>query len=304
MLQAESVFKPLPQAAPPSSALVDLGRMLYYDPRLSKSGTISCNSCHALDRYGVDGEPTSPGFEGKRGNRNSPTVYHAFLHHTQFWDGRAKTVEEQAMGPVLNPVEMGLENEAAVTKILEKVPEYRKRFAEVFPDDPKPLTLEHAATAIGAFERGLVAPSRLDKYLLGDDSALTDQEIAGGRTFVSVGCASCHSGVALGGSSFQKLGLKVPFITKDKGRFDVTGKPEDAEVFKVPSLRDITETGPYFHDGSVATLPDAVKLMAKHQLGKELTEQELSDILAFLGALKGEIPKDYIAQPALPPEGA
>lgn len=278
----------------------ELGRLLYFDPRLSKSGTISCNSCHALDRYGVDGESTSPGHEGKRGDRNSPTVYNTGFHFAQFWDGRAKTLEEQASGPVLNPVEMGVPDEATVTKTLEAIPEYQRRFAAAFPEEKSPLSLRNAAVAIAAFERRLVTPSRFDSYLMGDNQALTSEEIAGGRTFVEVGCASCHSGVGLGGSSYQKMGLKKPFTTKDAGRFQVTKKESDRTKFKVPSLRNITETGPYFHDGSIATLEEAVRLMGHHQLGKELTEQEIQEITIFLGTLKGELPQEYIAAPELP----
>lgn len=161
--------------------------------------------------------------------------------------------------------------------------------------------MRNAAIAIGAFERGLVTPSPFDKYLLGDDSALTPEQLAGGKTFVTIGCASCHSGVAVGGSSFHKLGEKIPFDgLKDEGRFDVTKREGDKGKFKVPSLRNISETGPYFHDGSVKTLSEAVHLMAKHQLGKEASEQEVQEIVAFLGALKGDIPEGYIAQPELP----
>lgn len=297
---ALAIFKPVKVPEVSSEEMVELGRMLYFDPRLSKSGTISCNSCHALDRYGVDGEPTSPGHEGKRGARNSPSVYNAGLHFRQFWDGRAKDLEEQASGPVMNPVEMGLPDEAAVTKILEKVPEYRQRFAELFPGQDNPLTLGNAAKAIAAFEQGLVTPSRFDSYLLGDEKAITAEELAGAKTFVEVGCASCHSGVALGGSAYQKMGLKRPFESQDTGRFEVTQKEADRGKFKVPSLRNITETGPYLHDGSVASLDEVVRLMGQHQLDKDLSEQEIHDITAFLNSLKGELPQSYIAAPELP----
>lgn len=278
--------------------------MLYFDPRLSKSGTISCNSCHDLSHYGVDGEPTSPGYAGERGGRNSPTVYNAFLHIAQFWDGRAPDVEAQAQGPVMNPVEMGMPDEAAVTAVLKSVPEYRGRFAKLFPQDPEPMTLRNAAKAIAAFERGLLTPARFDKYLMGDDSALTQQEIAGAQTFVSVGCASCHNGPAFGGGSYQKLGVKEAYPDKDPGRFAVTSKETDRAKFKVPSLRNVTETGPYFHTGQVKTLDEAVRSMARYQLGKELQEQEVADIVAFLAALKGDPPKDYIAPPELPKASA
>lgn len=297
---ARKLFQPLPaEASAPgmTEARIDLGRALFFDTRLSADGDLACNSCHDLQKYGVDGKPTATGHKGQKGNRNAPTVYHAALHSKQFWDGRAKDVEEQAKGPVLNPIEMAGGDPAAVESRLKAVPEYQKMFAEAFPGQEQPITFDNMAIAIGAFERRLMTPSPFDRYLQGDAAALTPEQEKGLQTFVDVGCASCHSGVAMGGVTFQKLGLKKPFETTDEGRFAVTKRDADRFVFKVPSLRNIEMTGPYFHDGKVATLDQAVRLMADHQLGKTLTDEQVKEILAFLGALTGEIPQEYVNRP-------
>lgn len=302
---ASSLFAPLPEVMseePLDEEMVELGRMLYYDKRLSKDKTMSCNTCHDLKKYGVDGEPTSLGVTGQRGARNSPTVYNAAVHISQFWDGRSPDVEDQAKGPVMDPVEMAMPSEEEVAKRLREVPEYRERFAKLFPDEEEPETLDNAAKAIGAFERGLVTHDRFDDYLEGDLTALEMRELIGLKTFIEVGCASCHSGAALGGGQYQKLGLLKPFDTEDFGRYDVTGKESDKHNFKVPSLRNIHETGPYYHDGSIADLHEAIHLMAEHQLNKTLTDEEVAQIADFLGCLTGEIPHDYIAEPDNMPE--
>jgi len=296
-------FQPLPANMdspdnPSTPDKVALGRQLYFDKRLSKGQDISCNSCHRLDGFGVDNEKTSPGHQGQRGGRNSPTVFNAALHIAQFWDGRAATVEEQAKGPVLNPVEMAMPDAKTIEKMLASIPEYVEAFKKAFPDDKKPVTFDHAAQAIGAFERKLVTPGRWDKFLAGDKSALTDAEKTGFNTFMEVGCMACHMGAGVGGGLYQKLGLVVPWPDqKDLGRFEVTKNEADKMFFKVPSLRNITKTAPYFHDGSVATLPEAVRLMAKHQLGKDLSDKDTASIVAWLGALTGEAPAELIAEP-------
>ncbi len=288
----------------PSKELVDLGRMLYYETRLSRGQDISCNSCHMLDKFGVDGEPTSPGFKGQRGGRNSPTTYNAALHMAQFWDGREPTVEAQAKGPVLNPIEMAMPDAKKVEMVLKSIPGYQDAFKAAFPGQDQPITYDNMAAAIGAFERGLVTKdSKFDKYMGGDAAALSDAEVAGLDLFVTTGCVSCHSGALLGGTMYQKLGAVHPYETADKGRGDLTKNAADDFMFKVPSLRNISETGPYFHDGSVATLEDAVKKMAYHQLGKELKDDEVASIVTFLKTLTGEIPSDYVAQPQLPESG-
>ncbi|MBM4357322.1 MAG: cytochrome-c peroxidase [Deltaproteobacteria bacterium] len=286
---------------PANDAKIALGRMLYHDPRLSLAQDISCNSCHDITRYGVDGEKTSPGHKGQRGDRNSPTVYNAGGHVAQFWDGRAENVEAQAKGPILNPGEMAMPDEKAVLAVVDSIPEYVKLFKDAFPSDKKPVSYGNLANAIGAFERRLVTPSRWDKFLEGDKSALSDQEKEGLALFVRTGCPGCHSGPAVGGGSFQKLGLIKPYPDQsDLGRFKVTKSEADKMVFRVPSLRNVEKTGPYFHNGSIATLEEAVKLMAHHQLGKDLTAPEVGLIVTFLKTLTGDLPLDYAKAPELP----
>ena len=283
---------------------VALGRMLYYDTRLSKNQDLSCNSCHMLDKFGVDGTKVSKGHKGQLGGRNSPTVYNAGGYVAQFWDGRAGTLEDQAKGPILNPVEMAMKDEASVVAVLESIPGYEDAFKKAFPDDKEPISYNNLAKAIGAFERQLVTPSRFDKYMGGDKTALTDQERAGLTKFVQNGCTSCHSGSALGGSTFQKLGLIKAYPNqKDLGRYDVTKKDEDKMVFRVPTLRNVAQTGPWFHDGAFDRLETTVQAMAYHQLGKELPEADVADIVAFLKSLTGEIPQEYIKKPELPANG-
>jgi cytochrome c peroxidase len=301
------LFASLPRAMaskknPITQAKVDLGRMLYYEPRLSKSQTVSCNSCHNLQTYGVDNQPTSSGHRGQRGDRNSPTVYNAAGHIVQFWDGRAADVEEQAKGPVMNPVEMAMPAEDQVIAVLKSMPEYAQAFKRAFPKQKNPVTFDNMARAIAVFERQLVTPSRWDKFLKGDKTALTDQEKAGFNKFNEVGCQICHAGAYVGGGMYQKLGLAKPWSnTSDLGRYKVTQREEDKLLFKVPSLRNIEKTGPYFHDGSVATLEEAVKLMAEYQLGKELKDDDVQSIIAWLKALTGDIPAKYVKEPTLPP---
>jgi cytochrome c peroxidase len=281
-------FEPLPASIideKKNAALIKLGKKLYLDPRLSVNDQISCNFCHRLDNFGVDSQSTSPGHEGKRGGRNSPTTMNAALHIAQFWDGRAKDVEEQALGPIMNPIEMGMPSEAAVVDKLKKIEEYKDLFAEAFKDEKDPFQYKNVGKAIGAFERTLLTPSRFDDFLKGDEKALNDVEKRGLQKFIEIGCANCHNGVVIGGNSYKKIGLVEPYNTTDMGRFDITGLEIDRKVFKVPSLRNITKTGPYFHDGSVATLDDAIVEMAEHQLGREVDPEFVNDVKAFLGSL-------------------
>jgi len=286
---------------PVTEEKITLGRMLYYEKRLSKNHDISCNSCHKLDKYGVDNNPTSPGHKGQLGGRNSPTVYNAAGHIAQFWDGRAKDVEEQAKGPILNPVEMAMPNEARVLTTLKSMPEYVDAFKAAFPGQAQPVTYDNMAKAIGAFERKLVTPSRFDKWLAGDEDALTDQEVTGFAKFIKLGCPTCHVGPAVGGTTFQKLGLVNPWPDEsDLGRYEITKDESDKMKFRVPSLRNIEKTGPYFHKGQLKELRTVVKKMAWHQLGQELTEEDIDNIVAFLKSLTGELPTDYIAEPELP----
>ncbi|MBW2275012.1 MAG: c-type cytochrome [Deltaproteobacteria bacterium] len=306
--QAKAIFGPLPDVAsapnrPLSSPRVDLGRMLYYDARLSKNHDISCNSCHQLDNFGVDSEPTSPGHKGQRGGRNSPTSLNAALHVTQFWDGREPDVEAQAKGPVTNPIEMAMPSPEAAVQVLRSIPGYKSLFEAAFPGESQPVTYDNMGTAIGAFERGLVTPGPLDAFMAGDLKALDARQQKGLSSFLARGCASCHLGPALGGTLYRKIGLINAYETADKGRIEVTGAEVDLYVFKVPSLRNIAKTGPYFHDGSVKKLSDAVRLMGHHQLGIELTKAELGDIVAFLESLTGKVDTRYVARPKLPASG-
>ena len=287
---------------PATIAMTDLGRMLFFDKRLSKHRDLSCNSCHRLDQYGVDHQPTSTGTLGKRGRRNSPTVYHAAGHMRSFWDGRAGSVEEQAKGPILQRDEMAMASPAAVETMLHKIPGYVTAFQSAFPDAREPVTYDHLATAIGAFERSLITPARWDQFLDGKADALTKLEKRGLKLFADVGCVTCHTGEFLGGSTFQKVGAVLGWPNQgDQGRFEVTGVADDRMMFKVPTLRNIAKTAPYFHDGSTATLEQAVRLMAKHQLGEDLADDDVAAIVAWLGSLTGELPLDYIKEPQLPP---
>jgi cytochrome c peroxidase len=300
------IFQPLPaQVASPDNeitdAKVDLGRMLYYETRISKGGKMSCNSCHILDKYGNDNLPFSPGHEGKLGGRSSPSTYNAAIHIAQFWDGRAPSVEEQAKGPVLNPVEMGAPSEEFVLKVLKSMPGYVEAFKAAFPGEADPVNYNNFGKAVGAFERKLLTPSKWDAFLKGNKDALSAEEKKGFSTFAKTGCVTCHNGAPVGGMTYQKLGLvKAWPDLKDNGRADVTKNDGEKGFFKVPSLRNITETAPYLHDGSVKTLEEMVKKMAEYQLGKQLTDEETASIITFLKALKGDLPTEYIKAPKLP----
>jgi len=290
----KALFRPLPKVAestsnPVTAAKAALGKRLYLETRLSVSGTISCNSCHKLTSFGVDNEPTSPGHDGRRGERNSPTSMNAALHLAQFWDGRAADVEAQALGPILNPIEMGMASEKAVLAELKDDPSYIEDFAKAFPNEAAPITYKNIGNAIGAFERTLLTPSPFDAYLAGRADALTPAQKAGLKTFVETGCATCHNGVGIGGGMYQKIGVVHPYPTKDVGRFNVTKQESDRFVFKVPGLRNVEKTGPYFHDGAVATLDEAVRLMGKHQLGRELAPETRASIVEFLKSLTGAV---------------
>ncbi|MBT8318073.1 MAG: cytochrome-c peroxidase [Lutibacter sp.] len=300
---ASSMFGKLPEVADnPENKVTDekvvLGKKLYFDNRLSKDNKQSCNSCHNLETYGVDNLSTSPGNDGGFGTRNSPTVFNAALHMAQFWDGREPDVEAQAGGPILNPVEMAMPSEKVVVERLSKIEEYNQLFSEAFPDEEQPINYKNIQNAIGAFERKLITPSRFDDFIAGDLDALSTIEKEGLQLFISTGCVACHSGNVLGGNIYQKFGIfddywKYTKSTKiDEGKFEVTKKEGDKYIFKSPSLRNIEKTYPYFHDGSVKDLKEAVTIMAKLQLNKELPENELDALVAFLNSLTGELPKN------------
>lgn len=304
-----SFFDPLPNDAPPADYavnkdLVDLGRMLYFDPRLSINQKVSCNTCHPLDRYGADGLPQSIGHTGKPVKRNAQSVFNAALHIAQFWDGRSPTVEAQAQLPILSPGEMGMPDPAYVEQVLRSIPGYVGLFRAAFPADPQPITHQNVGLAIGAFERQLLLPSRFDRFLEGDYTQLNGDEQRGLVTFITTGCPTCHVGATVGGLMYKKLGEIKPYPVADQGRYDITKVDADRQVFKVPSLRNVAETAPYLHDGSIATLEAMVRLMAQHQLGRELSDQQVAAIVTFLKTLTGDIPKDLIFQPPLPPSGS
>ncbi len=290
-------FKPLPEAAenpenPLNADKVELGKMLYLDPRLSKSGFISCNSCHNLSTGGVDNLSTSIGHGWQLGPRNAPTVFNAAFHVAQFWDGRAADVEEQAGGPILNPGEMAA-TEGLVLERLGSMPAYVALFKKAFPGEKTPLNYGNVAKAIAVFERTLITPSRFDDFLKGKGT-LTSEEKKGLELFVGKGCAGCHNGVGVGGGSFMKFDYGT-----DLGRYEVTKKEEDKKVFRVASLRNAALTYPYFHDGAVWTLEEAVRTMGEKQLGTSLTKSEVGYIVSFLGSLTGRLPE--IVVPMLPP---
>jgi cytochrome c peroxidase len=286
---------------PPTREQVELGRKLFFDPRLSRGGEISCNTCHRLDRYGVDGLKTSIGHNGQRGKRNAPTVYHAAGYFQQMWDGRERDVESQAKGPITNPKEMAMTSGQAVVKVLQAIPGYAEAFKQAFPGQPQAVSYDNVGRAIGAFERMLTTPSRWDAYLAGDKNALSREEKQGFKLFMSVGCIACHNGEMLGGGALQKLGAVEPWPNqRDQGRFDVTQIPLDKMLFKVPTLRNVEKTAPYFHDGSADTLEEAVSLMGKHQLGIELTPAETQLMVVWLKSLTGALPEELISPPELP----
>ncbi len=312
--QARTLFQALPsreemqkvRAFTPEQ--VKLGQQLWFEPRLSLGGTVSCNSCHNLASGGVDNLPTSQGHKGAFGGRNSPTALNAALLGSQFWDGRAADVEEQAGGPLLNPIEMAMPDKPSVEARIADIPEYQALFKQAFPENGGAVSFDNITTAIAAFERTLLTPGRWDAYLQGDITALTEQERSGLKSFIDNGCIACHKGVNLGGDSFQKFGLvKGPywkFIDSkdhDAGRFEVTGNEEDKFFFRVPGLRNVAKTYPYFHNGSVWDLGEAVNIMAQAQLGKELSKEEIANIVAFLNSLSGSVPESARILPELPP---
>jgi cytochrome c peroxidase len=289
--QALELLGPIPDKMPGAEkdtpALVKLGRELYFEKALSENQSQSCSSCHQVDgkKGGVDNEATSPGAFGKRGGRNSPTTLNAGFQLTQFWDGRAEDLVAQAKGPVLNPVEMAMPSEDVVVKRLKDSPKYPALFKDAFPGSGDPVSYHNMALAIAAFERTLVTHDRFDDFLKGKDSALAPVELKGLQEFLTLGCTTCHYGPVIGGQVYQKIGLVNPFPTDDKGRFEVTKDEDDQFKFKVPMLRNIAITGPYFHKGQITSLEDAVRKMAWHQLGKEISEEQVKSLVAFLQTL-------------------
>lgn len=296
---AEEPIRPIKPAVIKNADMVELGKMLFFDPRLSKSGFISCNSCHNLSMGGTDNIASSIGHKWFQGPINAPTVLNSSMSLAQFWDGRAKDLKEQAGGPIANPGEMGSTHKLAID-VIQSIPQYHGYFEKAFGS--KDINIDRVTEAIAAFEETLVTPnSRFDKWLKGDKAAITPKELEGYELFKSTGCVTCHFGEAVGGSSYQKLGVHSIYVTTSKieGRKAVTGKDEDLNVYKVPTLRNIELTYPYFHDGAVTSLEEAVKTMGKVQLNKDLSEKEIDNIVAFLKTLTGDQP--IIKLPILPP---
>jgi cytochrome c peroxidase len=296
---AQEPISPIEPATDINAAMAELGKKLYFDPRLSKSGFISCNSCHNLSMGGTDNLKSSIGHNWQQGPINSPTVLNSSMNIAQFWDGRAADLKEQAGGPIANPVEMAFTHELAV-EVLQSIPAYVEEFGTVF--GPGEVNIDKVTEAIAEFEKTLVTPnSRFDKWLKGDADAITKTELAGYQLFKESGCVACHAGPALGANSFQKMGLVAPYETLSEtlGRADVTGKEIDRFMFKVPTLRNVELTYPYFHDGEAATLAEAVEIMGELQLGRNYEAEEVDKIVAFLKTLTGDQPS--FALPMLPP---
>ena len=296
---ANEPVQPIKAAKVTNPAKVELGKKLWFDPRLSRSGFISCNSCHNLSTGGADNLKTSIGDKWQKGPINSPTVLNSSLNVAQFWDGRAKDLKEQAGGPIANPGEMAFTHDLAVD-MLRSIPQYVAEFKQVFGTTK--LSIDEVTSAIAAFEETLVTPNaRFDKWLKGDKKAINAQELRGYQLFKTAGCVACHNGPNLGGTSFQKMGLVTPYKTDNpaEGRSAVTGNDAERFNFKVPTLRNVELTYPYFHDGAADTLSQAVDTMGRIQLGKQFTPAENEDIVAFLKTLTGEQPK--VILPILPP---
>jgi cytochrome c peroxidase len=306
---------PIPADNPQSDAKIKLGKTLFFDPRFSEHGTISCNSCHNVMAGGDDNRPNSIGMHDARGGRSAPTVWNAAFQGVQFWDGRAPSLEEQAKGPVVNPVEMGMSSLDAAMERLRKIPDYLPMFKAAFPGEKAPVTADNAAKAVAAYERTLITPSSpYDRYVKGDKSALTAQQIRGMQAFSETGCVACHSGPTFNGPQSPGQGFFMKFPTfpgstyetkyhlaDDLGRFQATKNPADKHMWRVPTLRNIALTAPYFHNGQVATLDEAVRVMAKTQLNKTLPPEKVDDIVAFLNGLTGEFPAQEMPRlPATP----
>ena len=311
--QALKIFGTLPsQMLSPQNPItlqkVLLGRMLFYETRISVDGTVSCARCHPMSFYATDKLKKSIGNSNKQNPHNAPTLFNAANQISEHWIGNRIDVEDQARQALIAPQSFGMPSNAAVEEKLRQIHGYRQLFADAFPGDSEPITVDNFAKAIGAFERTLTTPGRFDAFVRGNDTALDSSEKAGLALFMEKGCAACHSGARLGGGMYRKFGIANPYwrYTKsdviDKGRYAVTHADSDLYVFKVPILRNVSMTSPYFHDGSVASLRDAVGIMSKVQLGETLSEEQVSSLVLFLGSLTGRIRQDFLVVPLLPAE--
>ncbi len=309
--RASQILGPLPASMPSEEnpitpEKVRLGRMLFYEQRISVDGTVSCSKCHPIALYAADGLKKSVGHNCKENPRNDPTVFNAASQISEHWIGNRTSVEDQAKQAVTGPPAFGMPSYESVEKILRAYKGYEALFKTAFPADKEPVTIDNFAKAIGAFERTLVTPAPFDAFLKGDKDALTAEQKRGLGAFMDQGCSGCHSSPYVGGQIYQKFGLLEPYqkYTRsekvDEGRYAVTKKESDKYVFKVPVLRNVAMTPPYFHDGSVDKLADAVWIMGKIQLGKELSKEQVQDIVSFLHALTGKIPDEALAVPVLP----
>jgi len=299
--RANRYFGPLEDTMPGSEndtpERIALGKKLYFEKRLSINDTQSCASCHLLDNgaAGVDNLPTSPGAKGELGTRNSPTVLNAGWQDSQFWDGRAEDLVEQAKGPILNPVEMGMPDEQTVEKKIRGIAEYQAAFATAFPGDEPAISYQNIAEAIAAFERTLITPARFDDFMNGDADALSEAEQRGLEAFIKIDCKTCHDGKLVGGETYEPLGKEHPYENQaDQGMYTVTKDEDDRMFFKVAPLRNVALTAPYFHDGKIATLDEAVRKMGRLQLDEELTDQQVSDITSFLKALTDKNREQFV----------
>jgi cytochrome c peroxidase len=310
--QARAIFQPLPPdmatpEAPITKERVNLGRTLFFDPRLTIDAKLSCSSCHQPVRYGTDGLAKSMGVRERPHPRNAPTVLNAGLYFVIHWRGDREDLEDQVVKALTSPITSGQPDEKAVLERLGQIPGYRPLFETAFPGDPRPMTVRNIARAIGAYERTLVTPAPFDRYLAGDIDALPTKARVGLKTFMEKGCVACHNGVLVGGGAYRKFGVVEDYWKAtgsqpvDNGRADVTKNPDDLYVFRVASLRNVAKTPPYFHDGSVATLPEAIKVMARVQLGVMLSDNETTEIVAFLESLTGDLPTNFMTEPTLPP---
>lgn len=309
--QAKQIFGPLPQVMlseknPVTPEKVKLGKMLFYETRISVDGTVSCARCHPIGLYAADGLKKSIGNNCKVNPRNAPTLFNVAGQISAHWIGNRTDVEDQAKQSVIGPPSFGMPSYEAVEKKIKEITGYMDLFKKAFPKDNEPVTVDHFAKAIGAFERTLVTPSPFDAFLKGSKGVLKEQERRGLKTFMEAGCVTCHSGQYVGGQMYQKFGVVEPYWKYshseeiDEGRYVVTKNEFDKYVFKVPMLRNVEKTAPYFHDGSVYTLRDAVWIMGKIQLGRDLTQPQIEDIVAFLKSLTGKIPEDALKVPLLP----
>ncbi len=313
LTDAQGHFQALPKDMataefPVTPDRVKLGRMLFFDPRISADGAVSCARCHLPSLYATDALAKSRGAHDKLLPRNAPTVFNAALQFKQHWRGDFETVEEQAKRSLL-ALSLANPDYATAMARVRAIPGYTDAFKKVFPDDADPVTADNWGKAVGAYDRTLVTPSRFDDYLGGKADALSADERRGLRTFIDVSCANCHSGVAVGGGKFRKFGVKEDYWKAtgskeiDRGRIEITRDEADLDAFKVPGLRNVELTPPYFHDGTVGTLPDAVRVMARVQLGKKLSDDDTAAIVTFLKSLTGRLPDDFATAPVLPAAG-